>query len=161
MAKTKRDLDEAVERWRIFHDKENPRELITVPHGFPKTWQLAGRAVTTYYTSDKWGSRMHGYYHEHDPEVYVYVPRGTFDWAEVSDCPIETWPDSAAVLGFADGFDFERADDGEMVEGDPGDEALLCCSPDGKFLFVVASDGDIVALIVGDPITVRAEGIVG
>lgn len=162
-----RDLPGAKKLWRIFHDKENPRELIELRDGFPKRWALAGRAVQTLYSSDKWNpdGKFDAYYHVHDDGsgggVWLYVPEGALKWAEEKRPGVSTWPDAGTVLGTADGFLLERADNGDQVEAYCADDALLCAFPDGSALFVWDPKDGVIALVTGDPLDVGREGIEG
>ena len=166
-AKRAKDLPGAKKLWQIFHDKENPRELIDVSKPVPKRWALAGRAAQTLYSSDKWNpdGQFDAYYHVHDDGsgggVWLYVPVGTFTWAAEEPIPVETWPDAGAVLGTADGFLMERADSGKQVEAYCADDALLCAFPDGSALFVYDPKDGVIALVIGDPLDIGREGIEG
>lgn len=155
-------LNEAVVRWEAFHDKEH-RELLEYPFKWPARWALAGRMVTTYYESDKW--RDDGdydlYYHDHGDEVWCYVPVDIFDWAAEENPPFQPDVNCGAVLAISNGWNFERADSGKLVEMVVPKDSLLCSSPDGKYLFLVDPDRGILALIVGDSLAVKPEGILG
>jgi hypothetical protein len=153
----------AVSVWKLFHKKDNPREFIEVKDPWPDAWGYAGKARTVYYASDKWqdDNEYDHYYHHHGANIRVWHPAGSHPWlADEPKCEVEP-PDDAAVLGKCIALDVERHDTGEVERATPSREALLVCSPDRRWLFVVDPAAGVVAAIHGEGLTVEARGIVG
>lgn len=162
----KNSAKEAKEAWKLFHKRDRVDWTKELSTPFPKSWKLAGRCKTTYYSSDKWQddrSFFERYYHDHHKRTNIWVPaRDGGDWAKDTK-PSESWvskrPRAAAVLGYALGFDVVSPD-GESFKLAPSSGSLLLCSPDRKRLYVL-EDGRISGLIWGPKLVVEDRGIVG
>lgn len=156
----------AKEAWKLFHRRDEIDWAKELKTSFPDKWALAGRCVTTYYSSDKWQedrSFFERYYHDHDKRTCLWVPKEDGgDWAEDA-APEESWvtkrPRAAAVLGHALGFDIKSKSEGKFKLV-PATGSLLLCSPDRKRLYVLER-GRISGLIWGPKLIVEDRGVAG
>lgn len=158
--------NDAISAWKLFHKKDEPREFIEVTNPWPDEWGYAGKAKVVYYASDKWNEtgKYDHYYHDHGRDIHVWHPRSHHDWLKAEPCIFDNGFEAVsdgAVLGQCVALDVERCDTGEVQRSTPSDEALLVCSPDRKWLYVVEPDAGVVAVIHGAGLSVEARGIVG
>lgn len=156
------DLEEAKRRWRLFHDKDEPRNVRQHEVVWPRRLGLAGKGLTVYYRSDKWrpSGRFLRYYHDHESgSVQVYHELREIPWEARASRPVKRWPTSGTVLGYCLGWDIEK--DGEVWGCNPERGTLLCCFPDGSSLFTFHPRLGVQTLFVGSGLTVEARGIVG
>lgn len=158
------DLEEAKRRWRLFHDKDEPRKLDQYELFWPKNLGAAGKGLTVYYSSDKWRptGKFLRYYHDHDSgSVQVYHARDQIPWKTRPRAPVKSWPTSGTVLGYCVAWDVEQAGTGEVMHCYPPRGTKLCCFPDGSSLFTFHPRLGVQTLFVGSGLTVEARGIVG
>ena len=151
--------------WKRFHKRNviDGTVKLSKSNLWPSTWCLAGRCVTTFYSSDKWQkdrSFFERYYHDHGRKTNIYLPKGEFPWLGASpDKKYMGRPKEAAILGYALGFDIKRSN-GKKAKLTPAKGSLLICGPGERVLYVV-EDGKIAALICGPSLKIEARGIVG
>lgn len=159
------DVERAAAVWKLFHKKRAPREMIRVNLAWPKDWEYAGEAVTTYYRSDKWekDGKFIKYYHDHEGgKISIYHPAGKLGWTSNSKKPASfTPPASVAVLGYSLGVDVKRHDTGKVTHVGFPRGSYLVASPDRRHLWVVEKDQGIIAMITGPGLRVNPEGICG
>jgi hypothetical protein len=164
------NVDEAaVEKYREFH-RFDPKKIIQCKGlTIPSRLRRAGDAKHVMYRSHKVDpatmQKPRGtfdYIHEHDAGVRTYLPDGELD----TDVPGKFRPDPSSdpalvVLGKCLGFAFTDPD-GELVEAE-GRAPLpdLCCTPDGKCLYVVQNGKKVLAMMWGGALGVFARGIDG
>jgi hypothetical protein len=151
--------------WKLFHKKDQPRELININVPWPSRWEYAGEAVTTFYNSDKWSKdgEFTRYYHDHEGHnIGVWHPAGMFAWTKLSPQPPRAkLPSAVAVLGFSLGVDVKRHDTGKKLHAAAEKGAYLVASPDRKRLWIVEPRNGVVAMIAGPGLIVESRGIVG
>lgn len=148
--------------WETFHAKDS-REELTVAHPWPEQWGLAGRAIRSFYSSDKWNKdgQFDDYYHDHSDGVQVWEPWGSHNWLEPIDLPSYIRiPDAGAILGYSLGWIIEKPD-GTNAEAELYEDTFLCADPDGEFLFTVDPYLGVTALFCGTSLRIRNVGIVG
>jgi hypothetical protein len=154
-------IDDAIDRWELFHKKAY-RKLIDMEVTPPVKWGTLGEAKVTYYRSSKWykNGKAVSYYHEHEPGVMCYHPMGSVKGLKPAKLPFKEWPTTGAVLGKFLGWDIE-AHDGKHLEAEPSSKgAKLCSTADGHMLFVI-ENGKVTGLLAGPSLKVLAEGIDG
>ena len=160
----KNEYDEAVEKWREFHQKDEPKKEIDLPakNFWPKRWSYAGLVSTCYYRSDKWekDGKFNRYYHDHGKGIRCWHPYGLFQGGVRKSPLIPKFPHVLTVLGFSIGWDLNTPDGNELSYS-PEKGEMLCCFPDGKVLVVVSEDGKLVALFEGHGLKIKDVGIVG
>jgi hypothetical protein len=157
------DYSKAYEAWSTFHQKLQPSKEFDVNNPWPKEWQYAGIVTVTFYTSDKWNVEGDyvGYYHDHSKGVGCWQPKGSNSWLINKRLPIKSFPESAAVLGFSDGWIIERVGTGEILQAVPSKSAMLCCFPDKKTLFCLEKRKGVTAIFHGPNLHIEDRGIVG
>ncbi len=73
-------LSKAEQVWTMWHQKDEPRQLVEAEWDFPDFVFHAGQADTIVYSSDKWedDGDFHDYVHDFDsrPSVYAYAGDG-------------------------------------------------------------------------------------
>lgn len=164
------DLQKAKEGWKIFHQKENPREIVDVNVDWPPMWELAGIGVTLYYSSDKWypDGEFVNYYHDHKKgQIKIYHPVGVVRGGDYRDFkpvkpPVRRWPDSGFVLGDCLGWDLiETKSSQNIYRAVPHEGTILCAFPNCRQLFAFYEPQGVVALFAGPGMVVQDVGIVG
>ena len=168
--------DDALELYRTFHSKDHrsvgPFAASLV---IPSTAFLLGKSVHVLYrshkidpgTGDDPGHGTIDYIHEHDSVgVRTYSPRRPRARREASEIEV---PDSITeatwfvLLGKCLGIAYKPGRGRDTIElenrGKLVDE--LYATPDGKALIVVRDKRELLYLIWGGGLDVRAEGIVG
>jgi len=163
MSKLRRSLG----LWETFHDKE-PRQLLEVEKNpWPRSWGRSGEALRVYYLSDKWhqDGKFTAYFHDHEGGVKLWEPWKAQPWlTQKQPRPVQGMPYSnGAVLGYCLGWVIRRCGDGEELQVEFKEGAvLLCAVPSGRALFAMAvKDEEVVALFAGGKLDVKSEGIVG
>jgi hypothetical protein len=158
----------AANAWKSFHKRKeiDGTTLLSKAGLWPKRFVLAGRCVVTYYSSDKWQKDrtfFERYYHDHNKKTNIYLPedmRSKFSWLSSTPVPAK-WnkrPESAAILGYALGFDIKHGDEEGKLQPDKG--SLLICNPEKTVLYVVEG-GRVRALVCAPKLRVEARGVVG
>ncbi len=150
----KKDLLKAASKFAEFHDFEF-KSVYDSALKIPTTATCLGKAITTYYQSNKWGDGMQRYMHNHEAGVKVYVPRGSVN------VPQRIYSvDTLTLLGKSLGFDYID-EDGDELETKVPQGSELYCIPSGKALLIIQNKNKIIAMMWGGKLRVEDVGICG
>ena len=151
-------IDQAVDLYRQFHDKE-PRRLTELPTDIrlPDRFGDVGRAVLIVYRSAKWSDdgRQQNYIHSFESNV-----RFCERWRRgLRTITMPHWPRELVALGdFIDGV-VER--EGSYMRPIVLRGTKLVATADGKRLLLYHPDAGIVAALVGGKQRITPSGIEG
>lgn len=182
-----RQVDAAMDRYKIFHDKE-PLRVVDLGHKLPASVVCVGDALAVMYRTDKWhkDGDDEDYKHLHDKNedkpydigrgVKLYEParearKSLVDGVRANIAvkaqkPPVKYPEVMTKLGYCLGFFVRRYDDGEIYELNPRGCDLMC-SPSGNMLAIFSAepqaDGSVgfLCIMAGGNLRVLKGGIDG
>jgi len=161
--KRAKHVDEAMERYHVFHKKE-PKQLIQInpSHKIPHRVDKIGELLSIAYRTDKWYADGHDVDYRHVVEQggqSLYEPVGSHKWATQTRLPVRA-PEVVTLLGKSLGLFVKREDDGETYEANPK-KSFLFCSPSGDMLLLYSPDEGFLAVACGGKLSVEKHGIDG
>lgn len=180
------DLDGAMKRYEIFHEKA-PIRVVDLDHDIPTSWSPVGDALSVMYRTDKWKADGNDidYKHLHDEGddkpyefrkgVRFYEPasevrKSTVGGKRRQEAPAQRLPvavpGAITLLGYCLGFFVKRYDDEEIYEVNPRG-CYLFSSPSGNLLLIYSPDrqpdgsSGFLGAMAGGKLRVLKDGIDG